>query len=368
MATRNNMQQEKKIQEDLERAERQIKALQMPYDYDTKEYPIEVLLYKFNSIEPETSTIVIPTYQRGYIWPESDRSRFIESLFLGVPIQPLFAAILDDDGTLELIDGSQRLRTIEAFTKDEFKLAGLKKLDALNGLSYSDLSPARKNKFGLINLRLHVISERADLSTRQDIFNRINTSGQKAKPSEIRKGALAGTFYDFVIEMAKDQLFKKLCPITLQAAKRGEAEELILRFFTYAEYGTKNKDKGSRLMDRYLIEKNDKGFDRNAKKQDFDRMLKFVNKYFPMGFRKVLNATSTPRVRFEAISVGVHFALEENQYLEPQYMDWLESKEFDQVTTSDSSGNPTRLRLRMDFVRDCLLNKTKKEELNYEES
>ncbi len=368
MAIKNTTQQERKSQEDLEKAERQIKALQIPYDYDTKEYPIEVLLYKFSSSEPESSIIVIPAYQREFIWPDSDRSRFIESLFLGVPIQPLFAAILDEDGNLELIDGSQRIRTIEAFTKDEFRLAGLKKLDALNGLYYSDFTTARKNKFGLINLRLHVISEKADLSIRQDIFDRINTSGQKAKPSEIRKGALSGSFYEFVGEQAKNQLFTELCPITKKQKDRGEAEELILRFFTYSDYGTTNKDKGSRLLDRYLIDKNKNGFDRQVKRSDFERMLKFVQKHFQLGFRKTQFANSTPRVRFEAISLGVHFALQEQPDLVPKYMDWLRSKEFELVTTSHSSGNPGQLTKRVNFVKDCLLNKTKKDDLIYEES
>ena len=137
----------KKLTErDIENAEKQIKELQIPYDYDTKEYPIEVLLYKFDSTD-EKSTIVIPAYQRNYIWKDEMKSGFIESILLGVPIQPLFAAILDEDGTLELIDGVQRLRTIEAFTNDEFRLSGLEKLTSLNGLSYSDFSPARKRKF-----------------------------------------------------------------------------------------------------------------------------------------------------------------------------------------------------------------------------
>lgn len=358
----------KKTKQDVERAEEQIKELQIPYEYDTKEYPIEVLLYKFDSSEPENSTIVIPTYQRAFIWRDDMKARFIESVLLGVPIQPLFAAILDEDGTLELIDGSQRLRTIEAFTKDEFKLSGLKKLKALNGFNYSDFTPARKNKFGLLNLRLHVINEKADLSIRQDIFDRINTSGMQANAPEIRKGALAGKFYAFVMECAKNDLFNKLCPITTNARKRGEAEELILRFFTYADYGTDNKEKGRRLLDNYLIEQNEQEFNRDERKAEFERMLKFVDKYFSLGFKKSQNSSSTPRVRFEAISLGVHFALEKKTGLKPEYMDWLNSKEFENVTTSDSSNNPGKLTARVNFVRDCLLNEIKKDDLTYEES
>ena len=361
------MATKKLTEQDFENAEKQIKELQIPYDYDTKEYPIEVLLYKFDSTD-EKSTIVIPAYQRNDIWKDDMKSGFIESLLLGVPIQPLFAAILDEDGTLELIDGAQRLRTIEAFTKDEFRLSGLEKLTSLNGLSYSDFSPARKNKFGLINLRLHVITELADITVRQDIFKRINTTGVKANAPEVRKGSFTGKFYGFIIECAKNELFQKLCPISEDAKKRGGAEELILRFFTYADYGLERKEKGRRLLDNYVIEQNKKGFDPNKKKKDFEKMLEFVSEHFKLGFKRAETSKFTPRVRFEAISLGVYFALKEKPNLQPVYMDWLDSLQFKEVTTSDSSNNTGRLSARVNFVKDCLLNKIKKDDLAYEES
>ena len=93
----------------------------------------------------------------------------------------------------------------------------------------------------------------------------------------------------------------------------------------------------------------------------------FVEKNFPYGFARSINASSTPRVRFEAISVGVHFALEEKPGLSPIYMDWLESEDFKNVTTSDSSGNAGKLDKRISFVKDCLLNNIKREELSYAE-
>ncbi|MDB5257272.1 MAG: hypothetical protein JWM14_1967 [Chitinophagaceae bacterium] len=351
---------------DVEKAEKQIKELQIPYEYDTKEYPIEVLLHKFKSDDPESSTIVIPGYQRDFIWKDKEKARFIESLLLGVPIQPLFAAVIDEDGSLELIDGSQRLRTIDAFMHDEFKLSALKKLSDLNGLKFSDFIQARKNKFSLISLRVHVITEKASLSIRQDIFDRINTSGQAAKDSEVRKGAHSGKFYNFVIECANNPLFNKLCPISTQAKKRGEAEELILRYFTYSTYGTERKERGRKILDMFLIDQNEKGFNKATKKKEFLDMLKFIQDNFPMGFRKNPNSNSTPRVRFEALSLGAHFALKTNPNLKVTSLEWLNSKEFDEVTTSDASNNQGRLSKRVHFVKDCLLNKIKINTLSYE--
>ncbi|UOQ74095.1 DUF262 domain-containing protein [Hymenobacter cellulosilyticus] len=354
-----------KTEAEIVAAEEQIKSFQIPYEYDTKEYPIDVMLFRFNSNAPEKSKIRIPGYQRSFIWRDEMKCRFIESLFMGVPIQPLFAAILDKDGTLELIDGSQRIRTIEAFVNNEFTLNGLKKLTYLNGFKYSDLPESRRNKFELINIRLHVISDKAEEGVRHDIFDRINTTGERAKPAEVRKGAFAGDFYKFIEQCTKDELFKELCPISESARKRGEAEELVLRFFTYSEFGTNRKERGSRVLDSYLIEKNN-GFDIDNKTLIFNNMLNFVRDNFPLGFRKTPNANSTPRVRFEAISLGVHFALEEEPKLVPKSMDWLNSLEFNEVTTSDSSGNAGKLKKRVDFVKDCLVNKIKPTDLHYE--
>ena len=96
-------------------------------------------------------------------------------------------------------------------------------------------------------------------------------------------------------------------------------------------------------------------------------MVAFVKKYFepPYGARKGRD-NATPRVRFEAISVGVHLALIQNPNLVPHYMDWLYSIEFKQHTTTDASNNQGKLKARIEFVRDCLLNTIPQESLHYE--
>ena len=67
------------------------------------------------------------------------------------------------------------------------------------------------------------------------------------------------------------------------------------------------------------------------------------------------NATTTPRVRFEAISVGVALALKEKPDLHIDNVDWLNSEEFKELTTSDASNNEGKLVARVEYVRDKLL-------------
>lgn len=88
---------------------------------------------------------------------------------------------------------------------------------------------------------------------------------------------------------------------------------------------------------------------------EFDRMVQFVQKTFPCGFAKSENAKATPRVRFEALSVGVALALRENPNLSVTNIDWINSNEFKEHTTSDASNNEGKLKLRVEYVRDQLL-------------
>ena len=112
-------------EKDQEKAEKQIKELQIPYDYDSKEYPIEVLLFKFKTgLIKDGASIYIPHYQRDFVWTEFEMSRFIESLLLGVPIQPIFGSLDDKTGFIEIIDGSQRIRTVNTFVNNLLTLKG----------------------------------------------------------------------------------------------------------------------------------------------------------------------------------------------------------------------------------------------------
>lgn len=101
--------------------------------------------------------------------------------------------------------------------------------------------------------------------------------------------------------------------------------------------------------------KNLDSFDEQQYETDFIGMLNFVQKHFQFGFAKSQNATTTPRVRFEAISVGVALALRAYPNLEVKNVDWLNSEEFKVLTTSDASNNEGKLVARVEYVRDRLI-------------
>jgi hypothetical protein len=332
--------------------ETQISMESVPYIYDTKEYPVEVIISKYAK-----GQIFVPHYQRNYVWKPNEKSKFIESVFLGVPIMPFLVSVSGEEAELEIIDGSQRIRTLADYCDNNLKLSGLEKLTELNGTKFSELPESRKNKFLLRDFRLHVVTDNATPIVRADIFNRVNTSSSKLSPSEVRKGAYQGVFYDFIIECSKIAEFKEVCPIPEQKANRGEYEELILRFFAYSESYLEFKHDVTKFLDDYLIRKQKKGFDKETLESNLISVVNFVKQHFgkPYFARKGRD-NATPRVRFEALSVGIYLALRQNPNIVPHNLDWLESDEFKYHTTTDASNNQGKLQARIEFVRDCLLN------------
>lgn len=366
-----------KTPEEIELAENQIKEIQVDYNYRIADFSIGELLKKFvkkgeqpNFEDDSISGLSVPTYQRNYIWTGTMPSKFIESIFMGVPIQPLFAFELDDDGNLELLDGVQRLSSIKAFADNELTLIGLEELDALNGFTFDDLGAARKRKFLNSILKLYIINQNTDEGIRADIFRRVNEGGQRLEPAEIRKGKFIGNnFYDFILEMSNSSEFNSLFSSTKETDKlRGEKEELVSRFFALSNNYQNFEHSVKGFMDDYIIDANST-FDSTTStsfQTELFNTLNFVEANYPNGFKKSSTAKSIPRVRFEAIAVGTNLALRENPNLTITNVDWLESYEFKKWTTSDAANSKTKVVGRIEFVRDCLLGVIDPNDLTYD--
>jgi hypothetical protein len=361
-------------QERVEKAEAQIEEKKQKVDYDTREFTIEYIVNKYLDREEEDKNeIYVPDYQREFVWDERRQSRFIESILLGLPIPLIFVAEIKETGRLEIVDGSQRVRTLAEFLhNNELKLKALINLHYLNGFSFQDFSPSRQRKFKNTPVRMIVLSDKANEDVRNDMFDRINTSSLPLFPMEKRKGILKGTFNDFIFECAKNDKFKKLCPIGFHFKNRQEEAELILRFFAFSENypdlkidGISLEDTGvERFLDKYLELKNKNSIklEMEQKKQDFETMLDFVDKTFPSGFAKFRDSQETSRPYFEAIAVGSYLALKEKQNLIVSEI-WAETNKNNQIYTFKipigryQTHKPKNMKDRIEYVKNKLLGK-----------
>ena len=195
------------------------------------------------------------------------------------------------------------------------------------------------------------------------MFERINTGSKIANKAEVRRGALAGPFMKLVADLSQLELFTTLAPVSKKEADEREREELITRFFAYADGLEGYRDRPSEFLFKYVKEMNIK-IEQDAGlieeyRQRFVSTMTFVQQVFPHGFRKNPKGTATPRARFEAIAIGSRMALDENPALTatqvPDVSPWLNDTDFARVVGSDGANAIARLRQRMKFVHDKLV-------------
>ncbi|MDZ4744708.1 MAG: DUF262 domain-containing protein [bacterium] len=340
-------------------AEAQIDKNQKVIDYDTREYPVEVIIQKYlKDIENDNNDFFIPDYQREHSWSDDRQSRFIESVLMGLPIPLLFFAdVAGQEGRAEIVDGSQRVRTLARFVSGELELTGLERLDKLNGLRYHDLSLTRQRRFGRHTLRMIELREGVDEDARRDIFSRINTGSLVLNDMEVRWGTEDGPFLHFIRDCSRNPLFTNAAPLSPMAVKRREPQEFVLRFFAYLNNYKKFDRSVVGFLNDYL-DRVSKQFS-DAQKVEFEeewlQMLTFVSDRFPSGFVKADGHVRTPRIRFEAISVGVALALRENPETIPNNLDWLNSETFLSLMRSDASNSRPKVIKRIEYVRDNVL-------------
>jgi hypothetical protein len=355
-------------EEKLVKLEEQITEKRKTVDFDTREFTIEFLVKKFlENIQSDENDIFVPDYQREFVWDEDRQSKLIESIVLGLPIPIIFLAEVEN-GRLEIVDGSQRIRTISAFINNDLRITGLETLTEMNDLIFDDLPLSRKRKINNIPIRTIVLSDAATEEVRNELFERINRGSDLLRNMEKRKGIYKGKFTDFIYdECAKNPILIKRSKLANSVKKRQELEELVLRFFAVTDlYPALSKYSSGvgAALDEYMRNTNSHFTDLalEKKRSDFIKMLTFVDQAFPNGFSRGKDS-AVSRLFFETISVGVHFALTANPDLQPNVVDtnkWLLDKKFKNlISTERKTHDQRKIIARIEYVRDYLLENNK---------
>lgn len=361
--------------ERVEEAERQIIEYSRTVKFTVTEYSFEFIVQKLT-----TDRYYVPEYQRELVWTPAKQSKFIESVLMGLPI-PFVFFWQDKDGRMEIVDGSQRLRTIRDFMADKVTLRDLEALPTVNGFRFSDLPKSRQLKFAEIPIRVIILDNTTDAVTRTEMFARINTGGTTANDAEIRRGSLPGPFMNLVIKLADDPKFVELTPISQPLIDKREREELVTRFFAYLNSFDPALDDGKgdiatykeeprrfyfsfvkEMNDRIAaeLEAKDTSPTIDAMRAEFAGALKFIRAISPHGFTKSETGNQVPRVRFESIAVGSALALRADPTVANRVTDMtplLNSPEFSDATKSDAANVKSKLLNRIRLTRNWLLNR-----------
>jgi Uncharacterized conserved protein len=342
-------------------AETAVSVVARQVKFNVAEYPVSMYVGRFAN--DTTDRYFVPTYQRNLAWSDEQKSQFIESLVVGLPI-PFMFFYQTEDGRMEIVDGSQRMRAMRSFLREGLRLRDLVLVPELNGFSFADLPSDRRNKLEDITIRTIILDTDTDPSTRAEMFARINRMGTTANEAEIRRGSLPGPVTQLIADLAEDGRFIDMTPLTSKAVSQREREELVTRFFAYLNKNDTPegrfpgyRDRPKKFLYDYLKEANATAEEHphvlEEMREEFFRMLDFVQHTFVQGFRKSVTANTVPRVRFEAISIGSALALRGQPGLNLDaglVAGRMQEANFDGVVVSDGANVRSKLEGRIDLV------------------
>lgn len=214
----------------------------VPFSYSLTSYGID---FDINGLVRRytNGSIIIPDFQREFVWSAKQCSKFIESILLGIPIPGLFFSVEEKTNNLLVIDGQQRINALKAFYTGKYKNRNFKLKDVHNdyeGKTYEDLSPDLKNKVDdtIIHATL-VKPEDPKVKNNESIyliFERLNSGGMNLYPQEIRSAIYGGALQELIADLKKEELWTQNFKIN---PKRKKDEEIILRFISlYHDYSS----------------------------------------------------------------------------------------------------------------------------------
>lgn len=307
-------------------------------------------------------TIVVPEFQRKFVWSLPESSRFIESLLLGLPVPGIFLAQEPDSGKMYVIDGQQRLLSLQYFfggyfkpkkdapTNRLFRLTGVQK--PYNGLLYSELDEADKEN--LNNSVIHATVVKQDSPNDGDtsmyhIFGRLNSGGRRLTPQEIRTAVYHGS----VIEAIKGaNALPSWRKVFGPENDRMKDQELVLRFFAMYERAASYKKPMSEFLNVYA--KNNQHRDPQEWQQLIDLFSAVIDRFVAAVPERLFRPVRGFNVAaFEACTVGLARALRSGFDHEPKRLGELyselfthgEFKDFIFASTSDVQVTSDRLRI-----------------------
>ena len=196
-------------------------------------------------------TLVIPDFQREYVWDNPKASRLIESLLLNIPIPPLFLSETPD-AKYEVVDGHQRVFSVIRYLDNQFALSGLRIQQELIGRRFFRL-PEREQRFLRTRvIRAIIISADSAPTMKFEVFERLNTGGLALNAQEVRNAIYHGSLNEVLKELEHDAGLR-FCIGTKQPRRRMVDRELVLRFLALSDRLDSYRPPLLRFLNDYML-------------------------------------------------------------------------------------------------------------------
>ena len=175
--------------------------------------------------------IMDPDYQRNYVWDNKRASLLVESILMNVPI-PVIYVSENEDSSWSIIDGLQRLYSLQRFYSNELKLSGLEVLQELKSFTYHKLSDKARRILDNGILRIILIFKESHPEIKYDIFMRLNRGAVKLNEQELRNCLYRGKLNDGIKAMRNNSQLLDILGIE-QPHYRMRDAELVLRYLAF---------------------------------------------------------------------------------------------------------------------------------------
>ena len=172
-----------------------------------------------------------PDFQRAFIWKPDRQSRLIESLMLRIPI-PVFYVAADNNDNWRVVDGVQRISTINNYIGNTFALKGLEYLQVMEGMMHKDLPRPMQRRIDETQLVVNVIDPRTPEEVMFNVFSRINTGGEPLTAQEIRHALTPGIARTYLKRLASTNEFLRATAWSVNPSRMKD-RECVLRFLAF---------------------------------------------------------------------------------------------------------------------------------------
>ena len=241
-----------------------------------------------------------PEFQRFYRWDSAQKSRFIESLLLGIPIPPIFVA-QRKDGVWDVVDGLQRLSTIFKFVgvlkneknelEEGLRLESTKYLPDLaskvwDGDTVDSFSPAQRMLIKRTKISVSIILRESDPKSKFELFQRLNTGGTALSEQEVRNCILVMSnrdFYQWLRSLADDPNFREVTSLTDRALSEQYDMEIALRYLVFRQLSERDVqnigDVGEFVTEKMMQMAVDVQFNMATVGNQFKETFAFINEH-----------------------------------------------------------------------------------------
>ena len=231
------------LETDLTVEETETEDESVTVDYNIASYPSDFTLSGIAEMWKD-GDIVVPDYQRRFVWSIQQSSLLIDSFLSGLPVPPVFFYVGEDNKNI-VVDGQQRILSIAFYfegyfgqesvhgRRQVFRLEGLDSKNIYHKRTFDELDDSAQRKLKRAVLRainIRQLNPTGESTSAYHIFERLNTGGTPLKPQEIRNCVFRGPFNDRLKEANEDRNWRKILGNPYNDRYQKDIE-LLLRVF-----------------------------------------------------------------------------------------------------------------------------------------